>query len=149
MGRCLVWWNPRSQRDSSQIRHTRLSDGVRLTQESSRTKYVLHFELHKPEIRTRGELVDNKHQRNARDSRALESPAHIFAHGQGSAWTRCIAAWMSCCDSESLTHTTLKRDLLPACSTQSRSPGRTCRVMPESKAPLSLTLLATASCANG
>jgi hypothetical protein len=82
-------------------------------------------------------------------SRRNGSQCHTFAHGQGSASTRCIAAWMSCCDSESLTQTTLKRDLLPPCSTQSKSPGRTCLVMPESKPPFALTLVAIASCANG
>jgi hypothetical protein len=51
--------------------------------------------------------------------------------------------------SGSRTQITLKRDLLPRCSTQSRSPARTCLVIPDSKAPLSLSLLATASCVNG
>jgi hypothetical protein len=49
---------------------------------------------------------------------------------------------MSCRDSESLTQTTLKRDFLPRCSTQIMSPDRTCRLMPDSKAPALLMLVA-------
>src|SRR5438067_12967138 len=81
--------------------------------------------------------------------RQLGSPIYTFVHGQGSEFRRCMAAWISCCDSESLTHTTLKRDLLPPCWTQSKSPDLTCLVMPDSKAPLLPMVLAMASCVNG
>jgi len=73
---------------------------------------------------------------------------HIFAQGQGSAFIRCMAAWINWGVSEFLIQTTLKRDFLPQCSTQRRSPGRSGRVIPDSKAPLLLSRVATTFCIN-
>src|SRR5437016_4043379 len=72
----------------------------------------------------------------------------MFAQGQDSVFIRCIAAWISWGVSEFLTQTTLKRDFLPPCLAQRTSPDRIGRVIPESKAPLLLSLLATTFCVN-
>jgi hypothetical protein len=75
--------------------------------------------------------------------RTQESSYQLSCHGHRSACSRCMAAWMSRCDSESLTQTIRKRDFVPLCSTQMMSPERTLWLMPESRAPLLLTLVAT------
>jgi hypothetical protein len=73
---------------------------------------------------------------------------HIFAQGQGSDFIRCMAAWINWGVSEFLIQTTLKRDFLPQCSTHRRSPGRNGRVIPDSKAPVLLSRVATTFCIN-
>jgi hypothetical protein len=42
--------------------------------------------------------------------------SELFVQGQGSLLSRCRAAWMRGCDSESFTQTTLKQDVLPLSS---------------------------------
>src|SRR6266699_5057296 len=72
----------------------------------------------------------------------------MLAQGHDSVFIRCMAAWISWGVSEFLTQTTLKRDFLPPCSTQRTSPDRMGRVIPDSKAPLLLSLVATTFCVN-
>lgn len=72
----------------------------------------------------------------------------MFAQGQSSVLIRCMAAWISWGGSSLLTQTTLKRDFLPPCSTHIRSPDRMGRVIPDSKAPLLLSPVATTFCVN-
>jgi len=72
----------------------------------------------------------------------------MFAQGQSSVSIRCMAAWISWGVSSLLTQTTLKRDFLPPCSTHTRSPDRMGRVIPDSKAPLLLSPVATTFCVN-